>query len=842
MINQLKNCSIFKQFIVPIFIVGVLGGCCIIYFAFALEKSVVNLAKSHVSVEQKQQQLQHITSSLEKYRILTYKHLSSEQFSLMQAYANDLLDIKNNIDKQLKIIALSEDQHKDYINDRKLQLTTVFEKFLQKTQTAILLSQDFEKENAYDVLKNCDQEYLSRIYQLLDNLDRHQIDDALESREILISVAKNNLIVTIASGILGGCMVFVIAFWVTRRVTARLSNLLHWSNEIAAGNLSIKIHDDSMDEVGMLSQAMSYMATNIQSAHDELQNAKYDAEQIAENLRLYANAFDKSGEAILISDSENHIITVNSAFTHKTGYSKDEVLGKNPRILSSGQNSPETYQKLWLALEKENFWQGELWDRKKSGEIYPKWISISAIRDNQNQLKFYIASFIDITERKQAEERIEQLAHHDILTGLCNRFSLEDRMKQSLALARRDNKKIGVFFIDLDRFKQINDNLGHQTGDKLLIEVAKRLKQCVRDSDIVARIGGDEFIIVLTGLNEINQLIIIVENILKNIEQPYTINGTTLNTSPSIGISIYPDDCESVDELMKNSDTAMYHAKEQGNNNYCFFTESMHIDAQARIKIEQEMILALNEQQFELHYQPQIDTRNSEYYSVEALIRWQHPEQGMIPPDKFIPIAEETGHIYQLGKWVLEQACRQFHEWKRTGTNCCKMCVNLSVKQLQSEQLIDDVLEIMNLYDIEKGELEFEITETAAMSDPETAEQQLTMLKGLGIKFAIDDFGTGYSSLAYLKRLPIETLKLDKSFVSEIDINHNDLQISMATIALAHSLGLKVVAEGVESLEQLEILKQLKCDFLQGYYFSKPLPAEEIQPKWNNEIKLLLSS
>ena len=569
------------------------------------------------------------------------------------------------------------------------------------------------------------------------------------------------------------------------------------------------------------------MRRNIQTANNKLAQSKLDAEQVADKLKIYASAFEKSGEPILISDGNNNIININNAFTEQTGYTRDEVMGKNPRIFASGKTPANTFKKMWQALNETGFWQGELWDQTKSGRIFPKLTAISAIKNEQNEDLFYIASFADISDRKAAEERIAHLAHHDILTGLQNRFSLEDRLEQALSMANRDQSQVAVFFIDLDRFKNINDSLGHHAGDKLLIEVGNRLKDCVRDSDIVARIGGDEFVIVLTGMKEISQAAIIAETLLTQVSRPYEIGEHTLNTSPSIGISVYPDDGSSVDELMRNADIAMYHAKEQGRNNYHFFTDSMLVDAHERLKFQAELRSALNNGQLQLYYQPQIDVARQCISSVEALVRWRHPDRGMISPTEFIPIAEETGLIHELGDWIFDEACKQLASWRRQGIKQLKMAINLSAKQLHSSELSNVLSNRLKKYDLHGRDLELEITETAAMTDPEVAVQQLDALRNLGVGLAIDDFGTGYSSLAYLKRLPIQTLKLDRAFVRDIEHDQNDLEISAATISLAHNLGLKVVAEGVESEGQLEFLVIHQFDYLQGYYFSKPLPADE---------------
>ncbi|MDX9707628.1 MAG: EAL domain-containing protein, partial [Azospira sp.] len=547
----------------------------------------------------------------------------------------------------------------------------------------------------------------------------------------------------------------------------------------------------------------------------------------AEALELYANAFRYSGEEIIVTDHENRIVDVNPAFIRQSGYTLDEVRGRNPKMFASGQTPRETYQTLWACLRESGFWQGEIADRRKDGTVYPKWASISVIRNAQGEITHHIASFTDISERKAAEERIYQLAHLDALTGLLNRFSLEGRLEQALLSARREGEQLALMFIDLDHFKLINDTLGHHLGDRLLVEVSCRLSTCVRESDIIARLGGDEFVVALTGLEWGMAAAAVAGKIVDELSRPYEIEGHTLHTSPSLGIAIFPVDGENADELMKNADTAMYDAKRRGRGNYQFFTAEMTVAAGERLEIERGLRQALAENRLELHYQPQIASDDGRVCGVEALVRWNDPGQGYIPPLKFIPIAEETGLIEPLGNWVLNEACRQLAAWRAEGVSGVRMAVNLSACQLRDPKLVERVHEAMRAHGIGEGELELEVTESVAMDNPQRAVRQLEALRDLGVLLAIDDFGTGYSSLAYLKLLPIQTLKLDRAFVSDIESNENDAAISTATMALAHNLGLKVVAEGVETEAQHAFLTAHRCDILQGYLYSKPLPAAE---------------
>jgi len=820
-------------------IVGTISFCATIYSTIELENSLTALEEIYTIGEKKLRILEDIDTSMSFYRSLSLRHLSHENATSMEHEEYKLDQTSKKILQAVKLVSINSYFSNTEEVETIVILTTVVKGYFKKINQVVKLSADFEKELAFEQLTQAENLYLPEISHLLHFLKQHHFTEISSSRSTLKSVTRRNLYITIAVGIIGGSLILFIAYLVTQQIVRRLDKLLIWSGKISEGNYSTISDTNYNDEVGRLTHSMGEMANKIEYAHSDLATSKKEAEDIADALKIYANAFESSGEAILITDKDNLIININGAFTEQTGYSIEEVYHKNPKMLASGDTSDITFQEMWKALEQENFWQGELWDRKKSGERYPKWAAISVIRDNDNEVMFYIASFTDISKRKETEAHIEYLAHHDALTGLYNRISLIDRLEQSLSLAQRDNKQVAVLFIDLDRFKNINDSLGHHMGDLLLVEVAERLKLCVRKSDIVARIGGDEFVIAITNMVSNSYVTIIANDILQIVSESYEIEGEELSTSPSIGISVFPNDGENVDDLMRNADVAMYHAKEHGRNNYHFFTESMFVVARERQQIELELRIALDNNLLQLHYQPQINAKDGNICSVEALARWTHSELGMIPPDVFIPIAEESGLIIDLGRYVIDEACQQLSLWKKDGILDIHMAINLSVKQLQSMSLIDDIDLSLNKYHLEGKDIELEITETSVMTDPEFAVQQLNMIRKLGVGLAIDDFGTGYSSLAYLKRLPIQTLKLDRSFVRDIESDQNDAEICMATIALAHNLGLAVVAEGVETTAQYEFLMKYKCNCLQGYLYSKPLASHDIQ-KFMSEFSLSL--
>jgi diguanylate cyclase (GGDEF)-like protein/PAS domain S-box-containing protein len=548
-----------------------------------------------------------------------------------------------------------------------------------------------------------------------------------------------------------------------------------------------------------------------------------------EYLHLMSKVFSNSGEAILITDADQRILAVNREFTELTGYCEAEAIGKNPKFLSSGNTPKQLYQEMWATLAENDYWQGELWDRRKTGEVFPKRLSISVVRDAEGQIANYIGNFEDITQRKIAEDKISYLAHHDALTGLPNRFSLHERMEQCIAFARRFDASLAVVLIDLDHFKSINDTLGHNVGDQLLIQVAKRIQQSVRDSDIVARLGGDEFVVILSGIDMSVDIVDVASKIVAHVAAPYTIGGHELRTSPSVGICFYPGDATEIDDLIKNADIAMYHAKAVGRCNYQFYTEKMREEVAQRVTVAQELEIALKNGQFVLYYQPQIELDSGRVVGVEALVRWQHPVRGMISPCHFIPLAEETKLIIPLGKWILEAACDQLRRWHEEGLADLHMAVNLSAIQFQDKKLPELVRQALAHSGLDARHLHLEITESMAMHNPEENILMMNTLADIGVKLAIDDFGTGYSSLTYLKIFPVDIIKIDRSFVKDIETDENDAAICEITMLLAQKLGMRVVAEGVETAAQRQFLLTLGCQWVQGSFFSKPLPADLIQ-------------
>lgn len=562
-------------------------------------------------------------------------------------------------------------------------------------------------------------------------------------------------------------------------------------------------------------------------------------------LKLVFKAFQRTTESIIITDRENRIVEVNPAFLSMTGYREEDILGHSPNIFSSGSTPHETFESMWSALSEIGHWHGEVVNRRADGVEFPAWLNISSARDEFGQVENYIASYTDISDRKAAAAELLHLAHHDLLTGLSNRVALESQMEHAFVCARRDGTQVAVLLLDMDNFKQVNDSLGHHIGDQLLIQIASRLRESVRASDIVARLGGDEFVVVLLDVDKVLSISTIASKLLRCLSDSYRVGAHTLYSTPSIGIGVYPADGDNWETLLKNADSAMYHAKSMGRSNFQFFEAKMNVAAHARLKLEIALRDALevtslhSTPQFRLYFQPQVDTLSGQIVSLEALARWVHPELGFVPPSTFIPIAEETGLIQPLGDWVFWEACRQLRHFKDAGIAGLRIAVNLSTQQLRHENLPVVIHGALACYDLAPNELELEITETAAMQNPAATIAILEDLKDMGIVLSIDDFGTGYSSLAYLKHLPIHRLKLDQSFVKDIDVDRNDAAICSATIVLGHSMGLDLVAEGVETTVQRDYLKELGCDLMQGFLYSHPLPADQIVnfvETWNRQI------
>ena len=541
--------------------------------------------------------------------------------------------------------------------------------------------------------------------------------------------------------------------------------------------------------------------------------------------QLAAQVFLHSREAIVITDPQRRILAVNPAFCTMTGYTAEEVIGHTPRMLNSGRSDRAFYNGMWARIAQQGHWQGEIWNRRKSGEIYPEWLSISEVRNGAGEVTHYIGLAQDISERKVAEARIERLAFYDPLTDLPNRSLLEDRAHLALAEARREETEVSLLFLDLDRFKNINDTLGHMVGDLLLQQVAERLRGCVREADTISRLGGDEFILLLPGAGQ-EGAGRVAEDILARVSEAMELGVHRLTITPSVGISVFPHDGEDLETLLKHADTAMYHAKEAGRNAYQFFMPSMNQAAAERVRLEAGLRHAIERGELSLVYQPQVALEDGRLVGAEALLRWTSAELGGVSPARFIPVAEETGLIVRFGAWVMNEACRQMAVWREAGLDLVPVAVNLSARQFQQPGLADAVARACDAHGIAPALLELELTESTLMRQQQAVLDNLDRLSGAGHRLAIDDFGTGYSNLGYLRHLPIHKLKIDQSFVRDIQAEPDEAVIVNALIGLAHGLGLQVVAEGVETPEQRDNLHRHACDVAQGYHYARPLPPE----------------
>ena len=563
----------------------------------------------------------------------------------------------------------------------------------------------------------------------------------------------------------------------------------------------------------------------------ELQHALRQRDQALNvsqrSLHLAEKVIASSLEGILITDPDANILTVNPAFSRLTGYAADEVIGKNPSLLGSGRQGPEFYAGLWAKLLRDGQWQGEIWNRRKSGEIYPELLTITAIRDTDGTLTHYAALFSDISELKENEERIRHLAYYDPLTTLPNRRLLEDRLHVALAHAHRNRLQMAVLFIDLDRFKRINDSLGHQVGDQLLVTIARRLCSALREDDTIARMGGDEFVVVLSEIDGPDAAAQTARRLIEVLKAPIVIGAHELVVTTSIGISIYPADSETAGELIKNADVAMYRAKATGRDSFQLYEPEMNARSLEHLALETSLHRALERRELRLHYQPLIDPVRMRVIGAEALLRWQHPELGLIAPADFIPLAEETGLIVPIGEWVLRTACRQLARWQGDGRPVFRISVNISARQFRDPGFTAMAERVLRESGMDGFGLTLELTESMLMDDARETIDVLERLKRSGFRLALDDFGTGYSSLGYLKRFPIDELKIDRSFIRDIEHNADDAAIVSALIGLAHSLRLQVVAEGVETEAQLAFLAGRGCDLMQGYHFSRPVAADD---------------
>jgi diguanylate cyclase (GGDEF)-like protein/PAS domain S-box-containing protein len=601
-----------------------------------------------------------------------------------------------------------------------------------------------------------------------------------------------------------------------------LDALMEGARRFGEGDLDARIAPGGSPELRRTIDAFNAMAEKLSVTLGELR-------QSHDELRIAATAFE-SEEGMVVTDAAQYILRVNRAFAAMTGYQAEEMLGSTPRELMSHEHDDTFYRNVWRTVEKDSYWQGELKFRHKSGRLYPVWQTISAVKALDGRISHYVIAFSDVSQRKEAEEKIRKLAFFDPLTQLPNRRLLIDRLGHALANAVRHHRHGALLFLDFDHFKILNDTEGHDAGDQLLIEIARRLNSCVRQVDSVARLGGDEFVVLLENLGDseaeaASHAEIVGEKIRDAIARPFLLKGGDYHGSMSIGVSLFDDGQQSVDELLKRADVAMYQAKSAGRNRVCFFEPAMQQSLMARAEMEAALRRVVSEGQLVLHYQPQLD-EGRRIIGAEALLRWEHPLRGLVPPAEFIPLAEETGLIIPIGNWVLETACSQLKRWQdEEATRHLVLAVNVSTRQFRQPDFVDGLRRILQRSGADPVRLKLELTESVIIDDMEDTIEKMRALKEMGIGFSMDDFGTGYSSLAYLRQLPLDQLKIDRSFIHEVDTNAGDAEIVRSIIAMAQALGLHVIAEGVEKESQHRFLDSNECNAYQGFLFGHPVPA-----------------
>jgi len=599
------------------------------------------------------------------------------------------------------------------------------------------------------------------------------------------------------------------------------------------GNVAVtgvpSLYENFSKELGRWFQVWAFSPKNGQFA--VIVSEITDRKNIEEELRLYSLVLGSSSEGMIVTDADNVIITVNPAFSRITGYSFDEVRGKSPKMFKSDRHDQAFYEAMWSAITSHGQWQGEIWDKRKDGEIQVKWMTINSILNEDGSINRYVALFSDITEKKKSEELIWRQANFDTLTGLPNRDMFRDRLGQEVKKSVRAELPLALLLVDLDQFKEVNDTLGHAVGDMLLKEAARRISACVRETDTVARLGGDEFTIVISEISNKTHVEDVAQKIVSKLAEPFHLGNEVAYISASIGITLYPNDSIDIDALMKNADQAMYVAKNKGRNRFSYFTVSLQDSAQRRLRLTNDLRGALVAGQLSIHFQPIVALSTGRIYKAEALIRWNHPEQGMVSPAEFIPLAEETGLIHEIGDWVFKESARWAKHWRNQYSPDFQVSVNKSPVQFRSEShnVASAWSEYLRELELPGASIVIEITEGLLLNAEADVVKELLKLRDADIQVAIDDFGTGYSSLSYLKKFDIDYLKIDRVFVNTLETDADDMALSEAIIVMAHKLGLQVIAEGVETEGQRSLLAKAGCDFAQGFLFSQPVPPEEFQ-------------
>ncbi|WP_165602591.1 EAL domain-containing protein [Candidatus Terasakiella magnetica] len=611
------------------------------------------------------------------------------------------------------------------------------------------------------------------------------------------------------------------------------SNLLETRNQLVkTGFRHLGVHDDNGNIIGLISFSgilSSLQFEYVRRINTILEERSQALKTSQNNLHLAHKIIEASLDGVIIANSEGKIAYVNPTFTHVTGYSAEEAIGQTPALLKSGRHDEDYYQKMWEQLQNEGYWQGEIWNRRKNGELYPEWLTITAIKNDAGEIFQYAGIFCDITERKNQEKQIRRLAYFDELTKLPNRRLFSDRLNMAVERAKRHDDRLAIMFVDLDHFKKINDTLGHSIGDALLEEAAERLKHCTRGEDTVARMGGDEFILLFPEIEAVEEVTKVAQRVIEAFSQPFHLMGHKLFVTASLGISVFPDDGGDVETIIKNADAAMYRSKAQGRSTFNLFNPSFTEQGMRQLQIETALRGAIDKDEFEVYYQPQAKAQNGVVIAAEALLRWHNDEIGKIGPAEFIPIAEEIGIISQIGEWVLKQVCQQIKAWQNKGHPPITVAVNIAPEQITNAEFPKLVQDLLEEYDISGNQLEIEITEGSFIDSPDKVKTNLYALKQIGARIAIDDFGTGYSNLSYLRKLPIDHLKIDQSFIRGMFSEDGNRQLIKTILSMSDNLGMQSIAEGVESQPQADFLHEGGCSIIQGYLLARPEPADDFE-------------
>lgn len=659
---------------------------------------------------------------------------------------------------------------------------------------------------------------------------------------------KNSITISIAvlmATVVFGVTLWVYLFFIRKSIISRIESLTKRALEInKTSDFSFRLPVRADDEISELAWSINTLLDRVTESNYSLEKNIEESSSMLERsikeriselmtmnqvLTLMEEVFEHSLEGIIITDSERIIIKVNPAFTKITGYTEQEVLGKNPSVLKSDHHDPHFYQSMWDSILKDGRWAGEIWNRHKDGNAFPEWLSISAIKNSDGETSHYVGVFHDISDVKRQEELLRYHALHDSMTGLPNMFLLKNRMEQSILHSKRDSNRFGVIFLDLDNFKKINESLGLAIGDILLKDAATRLRNVARNVDTVARHGGDEFIILVEGIEDEKPVIVLAQRILMAFKEPFKLLESSFHIGISMGIAIFPEDGEDLDTLLRNADSAMYRAKEVGKETFAMYTVSLNESVARNLRLENELRNSLIDKNFDVHYQPQMDLRTGEIVGVEGLARWNNLNGLMLPPDGFIPFSEEAGLIFDIDRVIMEKALVEIGALITERACPIKLALNCSAKVLHLKRLPNIIAGYLAKFNFNPEWFELEITESSIMKNYKESIEIIHRVKETGISISLDDFGTGYSSLSQLKNIPIDSIKIDRSFIEEIEKNINNAHIIEAVVTLSRKFGIKVIAEGVETEEQLSFVREAGCDIVQGFYISRPIPAGSLR-------------